>query len=94
MTVYTKLFTPPVVFFWPNKSGDDLVRAITSLLRDSTVAALKSLALFSTISGTKKENALSELERMELQLVKIGYWEKHIFDSYCEDGLEVSLHAT
>ena len=82
-----------VAFFWPNKTTDDLAREIATLLKNSTVAELKSRALFSATLGTK-ENAIRELERMELQLGKIGYWKEHIFNSYYEDGREVSLHAT
>lgn len=82
-----------LVFFWPNKTADDLEYEIVGILKDSCVPQLKSLALFSVISDTK-ENALHELERMDLQLGKIGYWKEHIFNSYYEDGRKILLYAT
>src|SRR5882672_11024728 len=54
-----------IVFFWPNRRIGDVVKDMTNLLRNSTAAELKSLAIFSTVFDPK-ENAIHELERMEL----------------------------
>jgi hypothetical protein len=63
-----------------------------SLLIFAKVRELKSRALFSEFVGNW-EGAIQEVDRMELQLRKIGYWTEHVFESFYEDGKKIALRG-
>lgn len=79
-----------IIFFTQVMEREKFQEFILNLLKLQTFSPLKSLALFSCLSGDV-EKKIQEIDRMHLQIDKINYWKEHIYPIYYEDGLEVQI---
>ena len=79
-----------VILFDRIMDEDKFKKIVLNLLLSLTANNLKSLTVFSKLSGDA-EQKIQEIERMSLQLDKIGYWKEHIYPAYYENGREIKL---
>lgn len=63
---------------------------LIDILKTTLEPNLKSLALFSSLTGTAEEK-IKEISMMELQLIKINYWKIHKYPEYFENGIQRML---
>ena len=77
-------------FFSVDIENPEFEKNLVSVLRENNHSDLDSYLLFSEITGDTNSK-IKSLEEMQLQIHKISYWEKHIFDYYYLNGLKQEL---
>ena len=79
-----------VILFDQMMNEDKFKKIVLNSLLSLTANNLKSLTIFSKLSGNI-EQKIKEIDRMSLQINKIGYWKEHIYPAYYENGREIKL---
>ena len=83
-----RLMWSGLLFVAPGMKADEFKNGIVGILGNRVRKELVNLAIFSEV---RSGSVVEEVDRMELQLSKLNYWDKHNYKSIFENGVEKEL---
>jgi len=76
--------------FSPEIQVSEFERTLVSKIEKLSHFHLDVYLLVTEIEGTSSEK-IKTLKEMQLQLLKLDYWDDHLFDSYYKNGCKIDL---